>query len=125
MEKYLNDTLSSASKQKSEELSNKDLMPSSIKEWYERNKVERMNEVEEYKNDELGDVWNMEMVADYKPIIKKIAPDTIRKEADTSKKNKGPKEPTKNKMSKDSATLNQKKKKKNSKPKNVSNTKSK
>jgi hypothetical protein len=125
MEKYLNDTLTNESKKKSEELANKDLMPSSIKEWYERNRTESMNEVEEYKNDELGDVWNMEMVADYKPVPKKVAPDTIRKDADTTKKNKGPKEPSKNKVSKDSADIIQKKKKKNPKPKNVSNTKSK
>ena len=125
MEKYLNDTLTNESKKKSEELANKDLMPSSIKEWYERNRTERMNEVEEYKNDELGDVWNMEMVADYKPVPKKVAPDTIRQQADTTKKSKGPKEPTKNKLSKDSAAIIQKKKKKNPKPKNVSNTKSK
>ena len=58
-------------------------------------------------------------------VPKKVLPDTIRKDADTSKKNKGPKEPNKNKVSKDSAAIIQKKKKKNPKPKNVSITKSK
>ena len=55
MEKYLNDTLTAESKTKSDYLSNVDLMPQSIKDWYVRNnKSEKLTPIE-YNNDELGE----------------------------------------------------------------------
>jgi penicillin-binding protein 2 len=120
MEKYLNDTLTTESVKKAEDLSKVDLMPKSIKDWYVKNKTIRLSPVEEYKNDELGDVWDMEMVSDYKPKPKVI--DTIKKVIDTAENKSGQKKPVTNTIKKDSAALLQKKKKKITRPKNGNHT---
>ena len=121
MEKYLNDTLTTESLKKSEDLAKVDLMPQSIKDWYVKNKTVRLSPIEEYKNDELSDVWDMEMMdADYKPKPKVI--DTIQKLTDTANQKNGPKDPVRSTIKKDSAALLQKKKKKITRPKNGNHT---
>jgi hypothetical protein len=116
----LNDTLTAESVKKSEDLSKVDLMPQSIKDWYVKNRTDRLLPIEEYKNEELGDVWNMEMVADYKTNPKVV--DTIKKALDTMDAKKGQKLPIQHSIKKDSAALLQKKKKKTIRPKNVNHT---
>ena len=120
MEKYLNDTLTTESAKKSDDLAKVDLMPQSIKDWYIKNKTNRPSPIEEYKNDELADVWDMEMVSDYQPKPKVV--DTIKKVMDTTTQKNGQKEPARNTIKKDSAALIQKKKKKITRPKNGNNT---
>ena len=120
MEKYLNDTLTAESEKKAEDLAKVDLMPQSIKDWYVKNKTIRLSPIEEYKNDELGEVWDMEMVSDYKPKPKVI--DTIKKLIDTAENKSGERKPATNTIKKDSAALIQKKKKKITRPKNGNNT---
>ena len=120
MEKYLNDTLTAESEKKAEDLAKVDLMPQSIKEWYVKNKTIRLSPIEEYKNDELSEVWDMEMVSDYKPKPKVI--DTIKKLIDTAENKSGERKPATNTIKKDSAALIQKKKKKITRPKNGNNT---
>jgi len=117
MEKYLNDTLTTESAKKSDELAKVDLMPQSIKDWYIKNKSDRLQPVDEYQNDELGDVWDMEMVADYKP--KPKVQDTIQKVMDSATSKDEPAAPKRTNLKKDSAALLQKKKKKITRPKNV------
>jgi penicillin-binding protein 2 len=117
MEKYLNDTLTTESAKKSDELAKVDLMPPSIKNWYIKNKSDRLMPVDEYQNDELGDVWDMEMVADYKP--KPKVQDTIQKVKDSATSKNEPAAPKRTNLKKDSAALLQKKKKKITRPKNV------
>ena len=77
MEKYLNDTLTKESKTKVDYLSNVDLMPAAIKAWYVRNNKTEMLTPIEYNNDELADIWDMEMLSETAPIAAKI--DTIKK----------------------------------------------
>jgi hypothetical protein len=77
MEKYLNDTLTTESKLKAENLSNVDLMPAAIKNWYVRNNKTEMLTPFEYNNDELADVWDMEMLSEIAPA--KPSKDTIKK----------------------------------------------
>ena len=120
MEKYLNDTLTAESEKKAEDLAKVDLMPQSIKDWYVKNKTIPLSPFEEYKNDELGEVWDMEMVSDYKPKPKVI--DTIKKMIDTAENKSAQKKPVTNTIKKDSAALIQKKKKKITRPKNGNNT---
>ena len=120
MEKYLNDTLTPESKLKSEDLAKVDLMPQSIKDWYVKNKTDKISPIEEYKNDELGDVWDMEMVADYKPKPKLV--DTNKKVVDTANQKNKQKGPLPITVKKDSAALLEKKKKKITRPKNGNNT---
>jgi penicillin-binding protein 2 len=64
MEQYLNDTLTTESKLKADNLSQVDLMPQAIKNWYvQHNKSAYLTPIE-YNNDELSDVWDMEMLAE-------------------------------------------------------------
>jgi penicillin-binding protein 2 len=64
MEQYLNDTLSTASQLKADNLAQVDLMPQAIKNWYvQHNKAAYLTPIE-YNNDELSDVWDMEMLAE-------------------------------------------------------------
>ncbi len=90
MEKYLNDTLTKESKTKVDYLSNVDLMPAAIKDWYIRNNKTEMLTPHNYNNDELSDIWDMEMVSETAPIQPKI--DTLSK-IDTFQKNKVPPAP--------------------------------
>ncbi len=123
MEKYLNDTLTAESKTKTDYLANVDLMPQSIKDWYVRNnKTERLTPIE-YNNDELGDVWDMEMVSENTSKPQKPR-DTIQKAVDSNLNKTSSIPPAKNQtiLKKDSAALINKKKKKNLKPKNVNHT---
>jgi penicillin-binding protein 2 len=84
MEKYLNDTLTPESKLKAENLSKVDLLPQAIKDWYVRNNKSSFLAPIEYNNDELGDVWDMEMLpSDVSPTIKKA--DTPITKVDTAK----------------------------------------
>jgi penicillin-binding protein 2 len=108
MEKYLNDTLTPESKLKAETLSQVDLMPQAIKDWYVRNNKSAYLTPLEYNNDELSDVWDMEMLS--ADAVSKVVPkDTIKK--DTSNKTSLPNAPTAlPKTNKDSAILNNKKK---------------
>jgi membrane peptidoglycan carboxypeptidase len=112
MEKYLNDTLTVESKRKSDELANIDLMPESIKEWYIRNNKTDFLAPIEYNNDELSDIWDMEMVPENNPLTKKLA-DTIQKTMDTNSKKSSPLPiPINSKLNKEAgAFLNNKKKK--------------
>ncbi len=74
MEQYLNDTLTTESKIKAENLSQVDLMPQAIKNWYvQHNKASYLTPIE-YNNDELSDVWDMEMLAE--GVVKTKAKDT-------------------------------------------------
>ena len=119
MEKYLNDTLTKESKAKVDYLSNVDLMPEAIKTWYVRNNKTEMLTPIEYNNDELADIWDMEMLSESTPI--KAKPDTIKK-LDTAIPPAQPIVPkAKNKKAKENA-LNptMKKKKANTKKINVS-----
>jgi len=77
MEKYLNDTLTKESKTKVDYLSNVDLMPSAIKDWYIRNNKTEMLIPLNINNDELSDMWDMEMKAETVPIQLKM--DTVKK----------------------------------------------
>jgi penicillin-binding protein 2 len=123
MEKYLNDTLTAESKTKTEYLANVDLMPQSIKDWYVRNnKTERLTPIE-YNNDELGDVWDMEMLSESTQKPQKPR-DTIQKAVDSNLIKTSSIPPAKNPalLKKDSVALINKKKKKNIKPKNVNHT---
>ncbi len=123
MEKYLNDTLTAESKTKSDYLSNVDLMPQSIKDWYVRNnKSEKLTPIE-YNNDELGDVWDMEMISENTPKQQK-ARDTIQKAVDSNLNKTNTIPPAKNPalIKKDSAALINKKKKKQLNPKNGNHT---
>ena len=123
MEKYLNDTLTAESKTKTDYLANVDLMPQSIKDWYVRNnKTERLTPIE-YNNDELGDVWDMEMVSENTPKPQKPR-DTIQKAVDSNLNKTSSIPPAKNPVliKKDSAALINKKKKKHINPKNVNHT---
>jgi hypothetical protein len=96
-------------------------MPEEIKAWYIKNNSNRLTPVDEYKNDELGDVWEMEMVSEYKP--KPKVQDTINKIIDSTNKTKIPTEPIDNNIkANDTAILIEKKKKKTLPPKNVKNT---
>ena len=119
MEKYLNDTLTKESKTKADYLSNVDLMPESIKAWYIRNNKTEMLTPIEYNNDELADVWDMEMISENTPIKAKV--DTIKKIDTAATPAKPVAPPVKNKKTKEEA-LNpkMKKKKANSKINNVS-----
>jgi penicillin-binding protein 2 len=117
MEKYLNDTLTAESAKKSDELAKVDLMPQSIKDWYIKNKSDRLKPIDEYQNDELGDVWDMEMVSEYKP--KPKVQDTIKKVVDSATSKNEPSSPKRTNLKKDSAAILQKKKKKITRPKNV------
>ena len=117
MEKYLNDTLTPESAKKSDELAKVDLMPQSIKDWYIKNKSDRLKPIDEYQNDELGDVWDMEMVSEYKP--KPKVQDTIKKVVDSATSKNEPTSPKRSSLKKDSAAILQKKKKKITRPKNV------
>ncbi len=111
MEKYLNDTLTKESQLKADNLSKVDLLPQALKDWYVRNnKTDHLAPIE-YNNDELGDVWDMEMLPENNPKpVKQI--DTIKKTFDTSiKKATTPPVPTPNVIRKDSAALLNKKKK--------------
>ena len=119
MEKYLNDTLTKESKAKVDYLSNVDLMPEAVKAWYVRNNKTEMLTPIEYNNDELANIWDMEMLSENTPVPTKV--DTPKK-MDTSKAPSTPlAPPIKNKKVKDPA-LNplSKKKKWNSKKNNVS-----
>jgi len=119
MEKYLNDTLTKESKTKVDYLSNVDLMPEAIKAWYVRNNKTEMLTPIEYNNDELADIWDMEMLSETAPI--KVKVDTIKK-LDTAAPPVQPvAPPIKNKKTKEQA-LNPKMKKKklNNKKINVS-----
>jgi penicillin-binding protein 2 len=123
MEKYLNDTLTPESKTKTDYLANVDLMPQSIKDWYVRNnKTERLTPIE-YNNDELGDVWDMEMVPENTPKPQKTR-DTIHKAVDSNLNNTSSIPPAKNPVliKKDSAALINKKKKKTINTRNVNHT---
>ena len=119
MEKYLNDTLTKESKAKVDYLSNVDLMPEAVKAWYVRNNKTEMLTPIEYNNDELANIWDMEMLSENTPVPTKV--DTPKK-IDTSKAPSTPlAPPIKNKKVKDPA-LNplSKKKKWKSKKNNVS-----
>jgi penicillin-binding protein 2 len=64
MEQYLNDTLTTESQLKADNLAQVDLMPQAIKNWYvQHNKSAYLTPIE-YNNDELSDVWDMEMLAE-------------------------------------------------------------
>jgi penicillin-binding protein 2 len=112
MEKYLNDTLTVESKRKSDELATVDLMPQSIKDWYIKNNKTDFLAPIEYNNDELSDIWDMEMVSENNPMTKKLV-DTIQKTTDTNSKKTNPLPiPIKSKLNWDTgALLNNKKKK--------------
>jgi penicillin-binding protein 2 len=121
MEKYLNDTLTKESQLKADNLSKVDLLPQAIKDWYVRNNKTGQLTPIEYNNDELGAVWDMEMVSDNKMVPKKI--DTIKSTKDTAGKPTTPAKPLpKARSNKDTALLDQSKKKKTPKVKNVKHT---
>jgi penicillin-binding protein 2 len=114
MEKYLNDTLTKDSKTKVDYLANVDLMPANIKEWYIRNNKTDMLTPINYNNDELSDIWDMEMVSEVAPIPTIL--DTVKK-IDTFPKKKNPTPPNPSKKKNKESALNpiQKKKKISSK----------
>jgi penicillin-binding protein 2 len=114
MEKYLNDTLTKESKTKVDYLANVDLMPANIKDWYIRNNKTDMLTPINYNNEELSDIWDMEMVSEVTPIA--TAMDTLKK-IDTFPKKKNPTPPTSSKKKNKENALNpiQKKKKISSK----------
>jgi penicillin-binding protein 2 len=64
MEQYLNDTLTKESQLKADNLAQVDLMPQAIKNWYVQNNKSAYLTPIEYNNDELSDVWDMEMLAE-------------------------------------------------------------
>jgi penicillin-binding protein 2 len=122
MEKYLNDTLTKESKAKVDYLSNVDLMPEAVKAWYVRNNKTEMLTPIEYNNDELANIWDMEMLSENTPVPTVPTKVDTPKKMDTSKAPSTPlAPPIKNKKVKDPA-LNplSKKKKWNSKKNNVS-----
>jgi hypothetical protein len=94
-------------------------MPESIKAWYIRNNKTEMLTPIEYNNDELADVWDMEMISETAPIKAKV--DTIKNLDTAAPPAKPVAPPTKNKKTKENA-MNPvlKKKKANSKINNVS-----
>jgi len=102
MEKYLNDSLTVESERKSDELAKVDLMPEAIKNWYVRNNVKSQLVPIEYKNDEIGEVWDMVKLEDNYPMLSK------RKDTNTIP----PTNPSS--LRNDSAALIPKKKKENS-----------
>ena len=114
MEKYLNDTLTKDSKTKVDYLSNVDLMPANIKEWYIRNNKTDMLTPINYNNEELSDIWDMEMVSEVAPVTTIL--DTVKK-IDTFPKKKNPTPPTPSKKKNKESARNpiQKKKKISSK----------
>ena len=124
MEKYLNDTLTKESQLKADNLTKVDLLPQAIKDWYIRNnKTDQLTPIE-YNNDELGDVWDMEMVSESNPKPQKQI-DTIKKAIDSninSTKSTTVPPPIPNSIKKDSAAFLHKKKKKTITTKNVNNT---
>jgi penicillin-binding protein 2 len=110
MEKYLNDTLTKESQLKADNLSKVDLLPQALKDWYVRNNKPYQLTPTEYNNDELGEVWDMEMVSENNPVSIK-QPDTIKNNLDsnTQKSTPTPK-PVPNVIRKDSAAFIHKKK---------------
>jgi hypothetical protein len=52
-------------------------MPAAIKSWYVRNNKTEMLTPIEYNNDELADVWDMEMLSEIAPA--KAVMDTLKK----------------------------------------------
>lgn len=119
MEKYLNDSLTKESKTKVDYLSNVDLMPESIKAWYIRNNKTEMLTPIEYNNDELADIWDMEMLSETAPI--KVKVDTLKKLDTATVPNSPVLPPNKNKKVKENAlNPSMKKKKINIKKNNVS-----
>ena len=114
MEKYLNDTLTKESKTKVDYLSNVDLMPASIKDWYIRNNKTEMLTPLNLNNDDFADIWDMEMVAETASIQPKL--DTVKK-IDSFQKNQPPPAPSPAKQKNKESALNpnQKKKKNSSK----------
>jgi len=118
MEKYLNDSLTKESKTKVDYLSNVDLMPESIKAWYIRNNKTEMLTPIEYNNDELADIWDMEMLSETAPI--KVKVDTLKKLDTATVPNSPVLPPNKNKKVKENAlNPSMKKKKINIKKNNV------
>lgn len=112
MEKYLNDTLTTESKTKADNLSKIDLMPQAIKDWYVRNNKSAYLTPIEYNNEELADIWDIELVTDEYLIKNKIT-DSIKK--DSSKKSNIPVvPPSKPAPNKDSLIKTHSKKKKDS-----------
>jgi penicillin-binding protein 2 len=77
MEKYINDTLTKESQLKADNLSQVDLMPAAIKAWYVRNNRNDLLAPLEYSNDELSDVWDMEMLSEATPVSKVIPKNTL------------------------------------------------
>jgi penicillin-binding protein 2 len=121
MEKYLNDTLTTESIKKSDDLAKVDLLPEEVKAWYIKNNSTRISPIEEYKNDELGDVWEMEMVPNYQPKPRIL--DTIKNTVDSTMKTKVPLDTNNNKIKvNDSAILMENKKKKTTASKNAKTT---
>ena len=100
MEQYLNDTLTTESQLKADNLAQVDLMPQAIKNWYAQNNKSAYLTPIEYNNDELSDVWDMEMLAE--GVVKTKTKDT----APTAPL------PNTDKMNKDSLLPNTDKKKK-------------
>ena len=90
MEKYLNDTLTQESKIKMDYLSNVDLMPTSIKEWYIKNNKSEILSSINYNNEELSDIWDMEMISE--TASSTLKRDTLKK-IDTLQKKKLPSSP--------------------------------
>jgi penicillin-binding protein 2 len=123
MEKYLNDTLTKESQLKADNLTKVDLLPQAVKDWYIRNnKTDQLTPIE-YNNDELGAIWDMEMVSENNPKPQKQI-DTIKKAIDSNTNSKNSSTvppPISNKIKKDSAAFIHKKKKKTITPKNVNN----
>ena len=74
MEQYLNDTLTKESQLKADNLAQVDLMPQAIKNWYVQNNKSAYLTPIEYNNDELSDVWDMEMLAEGVVKTKDTAP---------------------------------------------------
>jgi penicillin-binding protein 2 len=77
MEKYLNDTLTKESKIRMDYLSNVDLMPASIKEWYIKNNKSEILSSINYNNEDLSDIWDMEMISE--TASSKLKRDTLKK----------------------------------------------
>jgi penicillin-binding protein 2 len=123
MEKYLNDTLTKESQLKADNLTKVDLLPQAVKDWYIRNnKTDQLTPIE-YNNDELGAIWDMEMVSENNPKPQKQI-DTIKKVIDSNTNSNNSNTvppPISNKIKKDSAAFIHKKKKKTITPKNVNN----
>jgi penicillin-binding protein 2 len=88
MEQYLNDTLTKESQLKADNLAQVDLMPQAIKNWYVQNNKSAYLTPIEYNNDELSDVWDMEMLAEgvVKTKTKDTAPPTPLPNTDKTNK---------------------------------------